>query len=153
MRGPLVGTALVAALGLTLLGAGLTGVGAVLVLLALVGAVGIAVGPAGRPTTGPDEVLVPRPTGPDRRGLVAADRRLRAALGGPTSFDATVRPRLADLARDRLAHRRGVDLATDPERARDLLGEPLWAVAGPGGRERPRSARELAALLTRLEQL
>jgi hypothetical protein len=60
--------------------------------------------------------------------LERIDRLL--VLGTTNAFDAhhRVRPLLRDLATERLHARHGVDLDSDPERARELLGEELWEV-------------------------
>jgi hypothetical protein len=57
-----------------------------------------------------------------------------AALGVAGSFDLhfRLRPRLRGLATDLLAARRGVSLDGEPERARDLLGEPTWDLVREG---------------------
>jgi hypothetical protein len=44
---------------------------------------------------------------------------------------ARLRPALARIAASRLATRRGVDLATQPDAARALLGEDLWDLLRP----------------------
>jgi hypothetical protein len=72
--------------------------------------------------------------------------------------DRSLRPLLVPIAGARLG-RRGVDLSLAPERARELLGEPLWEIVRP---DRAPAARrvghgvagaDLRAALDRLEQL
>jgi hypothetical protein len=67
-------------------------------------------------------------------------------------FARSARPRLAELVDERLRQRHGINRAADPDAARAALGEPLWAfLHGPAGR--PPTPRELAALVTRMEEL
>lgn len=78
-----------------------------------------------------------------------------------TAFDLhfRLRPRVHRIARQLLASRRGVDLATQPDAARRLLGEETWALVRPG--VEPPSDRtapglevaRLRAVVTSLEQL
>ena len=67
-------------------------------------------------------------------------------------FSRIVQPALAELADERLRLRHGVTRASDPRRARELLGEPLWQVLDDPGR-RPPKARELSAWVDALEKI
>jgi hypothetical protein len=59
---------------------------------------------------------------------------------------------LGELADERLRIHHGITRASDPRRARALLGEPLWlALADPG--RRPPRQRDLAAYVETLERL
>jgi hypothetical protein len=67
-------------------------------------------------------------------------------------FSRNVLPVLTELTDERLRLRHGITRASDPQRARELLGEPLWRMlAEPDGR--PRKARDLAAHVETLEKL
>jgi hypothetical protein len=48
------------------------------------------------------------------------------ANASPRHYDHGLRPRLAGLLDARLAQRYGLDAATRPERARELVGAELW---------------------------
>jgi hypothetical protein len=81
-------------------------------------------------------------------------------LGAANEFDLhyRLRPLLREIAAQRLYGLRGVDLDRDPERAKPLLGDELWAVVLPdrklGRRAGPGlPAAELARHVARLEQL
>jgi hypothetical protein len=70
----------------------------------------------------------------------------------PQRFITVVRPRLAEMADERLRQRHGVIRATDPKRARELMGERLWTFlfAPPG---RTPNSRELLAVVDDMEKL
>jgi hypothetical protein len=61
-------------------------------------------------------------------------------------------PVLAELADERLRLRHGITRASDPRRARDLLGDPLWAALHDPGRRTAKSS-ELETYVTALERL
>jgi hypothetical protein len=63
-----------------------------------------------------------------------------------------VLPVLAELTDERLRLRHGITCASDPRRARELLGEPLWLVLTEHGR-RPPKARDLTMYVEALERL
>lgn len=88
-------------------------------------------------------------------GLRAAIRRwesrLDAVHSDPARFSRTVLPVLAELTDERLRQRHGITRATDPQRARELLGESLWQLLSGTGR--PPRRRELVAHVDRLAQL
>ncbi|MFB9237310.1 hypothetical protein ACFFWC_17410 [Plantactinospora siamensis] len=79
-------------------------------------------------------------------------RTLDWTSGDADRYDNLVRPRLAALADERLRQRHGVTLATDPTRARALLGDPLWTALTVPARRSP-SPRDLAAIVDQLEQI
>lgn len=95
-------------------------------------------------------------TGGQSDGMLDAirrwDRRLEWGATSPERYAHTVAPRLGELADQRLRQRYGLTRATDPGRARALLGEPLWAMLHPAPGASP-TARELAAVLGVLGQL
>lgn len=96
----------------------------------------------------PAAVAVPPPRD---RHLADVEWMLRTA-GDPRTWATGVRPRLAELATDRLRDHRGVDARTDPEAARSLLGEELWALVD-GTAAPPRSPRALTTLIERIHLL
>lgn len=79
------------------------------------------------------------------------EARLDAVDSDPARFSRTVLPVLADLTDERLRQRHGVSRTTDPQRARELLGEPLWRLLTEPGR--PPRRRELATHVETLENL
>lgn len=78
--------------------------------------------------------------------------RLVRAQGDAARFSSNVLPVLAELTDERLRQRHGITRAADPQRCRELLGEPLWRLlADPHGR--PPKARDLTAHVQTLEKL
>ncbi len=109
---------------------------------------GIRVGAAPRPAaaTVPDD----HPDGL-RQALGRWDRRLQSSARDPRRFAADVRPRLAEIVDERLRQRHGVTRASDPRRARQLMGEDLWTLlVSPIGRTP--TARELATIVDEMEK-
>lgn len=91
---------------------------------------------------------------PDGAAAAAArwDTRLSWTQSDPERFGRTVAPILAELVDERLRQRHGLTRAADPERARELLGDPLWTfLATPVTRSL--TPRELAALVAHMEAL
>jgi hypothetical protein len=88
--------------------------------------------------------------------LRVAVRRWEQSLGWSQSdaerFSRNVLPVLAELTDERLRLRHGITRATDPRRARELIGEPLWQFLADPGR-RPPKARDLTAYVETLERL
>lgn len=86
----------------------------------------------------------------DLREPVAELERLEreVSMAASTAFDLhfRLRPRVHRIARQLLASRRGVDLATQPGAARRLLGEETWALVRPG--VEPPSDRSAPGLAT-----
>jgi hypothetical protein len=89
-------------------------------------------------------------------GLRGAVRRWESRLDWSQTdagrFSRNVLPELAELADERLRQRHGITRASDPRRARDLLGEPLWQLLAEPGR-RPPKARDWAALVAARENV
>jgi len=137
--------------------------GVLLVALALRGLVAHAVAPRVDLTAAPP----PRPTPGAAEGgfewsgveligspMTRWEPRLDSADGVPERFAATVRPALAAVVDERLRLRHGCTIASDPVRARRLLGEPLWLLlTGEQPPERTPTPGELAALLAAAESL
>jgi hypothetical protein len=95
-------------------------------------------------------------SGPGSDALRAAVRRwertLDRAHADPDLYSRNVLPVLAELADERLRLRHGITRATDPDRARALLGEELWALLHEPPDRVPKP-REIAAASDRLESL
>ena len=69
----------------------------------------------------------------------------------PNRFARTVGAPLGELVDERLRQRHGITRATDPERARAIVGENLWALLSP--QRRLPGHREVAAAVTDLERI
>ncbi|MEU4772307.1 hypothetical protein [Micromonospora sp. NPDC023644] len=67
-------------------------------------------------------------------------------------FAERILPRIGELADERLRQRHGLTRESDPERARALLGDRLWAFLSTPSR-RPPSPRDLAAIVAELEKI
>jgi hypothetical protein len=80
------------------------------------------------------------------------ERALGWAQGDRDRFAERVLPTIGELADERLRQRYGLTRASDPDRARELLGEPLWQLLTAPAR-RPPTPRELAAIVAPLEKL
>jgi hypothetical protein len=94
-----------------------------------------------------------------RDGLAMASQRWHRNLawfglqgGNSDQYSRTLQPRLARLVEERLRLRHGVSLRADPARARELIGEQLWALVSAPAKRAP-SARELAALVKQMEAI
>jgi hypothetical protein len=86
--------------------------------------------------------------------LLLASLETRLSWGGADldRFRHRVRPELIELAADLLRTRRGVDLRTEPDRARRILGEPLWQLITRTPTRSP-SRAELSRLVDALERI
>jgi hypothetical protein len=93
-------------------------------------------------------------TGTDslRTAVRGWERRLGWSQSDPDGFSRNVLPVLAELTDERLRLRHGITRASDPRRARELLGEPLWQMLSEPGR-RPPKAKDLTAYVETLERL
>ncbi|GAB1645125.1 hypothetical protein [Krasilnikovia sp. MM14-A1259] len=78
--------------------------------------------------------------------------RLDWAQSDADQYSRNVLPVIAELTDERLRLRHGITRASDPRRARELLGEALWRTLEEPGR-RPPKAREVAAYVETLERL
>ncbi|MEU4624159.1 hypothetical protein AB0G04_29805 [Actinoplanes sp. NPDC023801] len=95
-------------------------------------------------------------TPPTADALRAAVRRweqnLDRAHSDPDLYARNVLPVLAELTDERLRLRHGITRASDPRRARELLGDDLWsALSGPG--RRALKARDVETYLDAMERL
>jgi hypothetical protein len=95
-------------------------------------------------------------SGPASDALRAAVRRwertLDRANADPDLYSRNVLPVLAEMADERLRLRHGITRASDPRRARELLGDPMWEALHDSGR-RAGKTRELESLVDALERL
>ena len=125
--------------------------------LGLCAVVGLAVGLTWRlsrlvvPPPEPAPVVVRREP-PDDGLLLLTNLESRLSWGAndPHRFRERVRPELVALATDLLRTRRGVDLRTQPEQARHILGEPLWQLM-TGPLERSPTRAQLSGAVAVLE--
>ena len=88
--------------------------------------------------------------------LRAAVRRWEQQLDwsqhDPERFSRNVLPVLGELTDERLRLKHGFTRASDPRRAREVLGEPLWEFLDQPGRRAPKP-RELSAYVEALEKI
>jgi hypothetical protein len=80
------------------------------------------------------------------------DTRLAWTERDPPRFASAVRPRLAEIADERLRQRHGVTRASDPGRAREIMGERLWTFLSAPLSRSP-NPRDLAAVVDDMEKL
>jgi len=80
------------------------------------------------------------------------EQRLDWSQSDPDRFTGNLLPVLGELTDERLRLRHGITRASDPRRARELVGEPLWQLLSDPPR-RPPKARELAGHVETLEKL
>ncbi|MEV6343511.1 hypothetical protein [Actinoplanes sp. NPDC051851] len=80
------------------------------------------------------------------------ERNLNQAQSDPDVHARSLLPVLAEMADERLRLRYGITRASDPSRARELLGEHTWAVLADTGRRAPK-ARDLETYVEALERL
>jgi len=80
------------------------------------------------------------------------EQRLSWSQSDPDAFSRNVLPVLAELTDERLRLRHGITRASDPRRAQELLGEPMWALLSEPGRRAPKP-RDLATYVDTLERL
>jgi hypothetical protein len=112
----------------------------------------VAPPPAPKRTAGPDTAASPHGADVLRSAVGQWEQRLEWSQSDPVAFARNVLPVLAELADERLRLRHGMTRASDPRRARELLGEPLWLALGDAGGRSPR-ARDLADYVAALERL
>ena len=100
------------------------------------------------------ELVAPLPETLDRRfrRLARHADRLTYSVVETRHFDSGVRPVLAELAADRLRRHHGIDMETEPERAREVMGDDLWQTLMTD-RSQPPTATDLDRWLSGLEAL
>lgn len=80
------------------------------------------------------------------------ERMLAGAQNDGGLFARTVLPPLGELVDERLRQRHGLTRASDPARARALLGDPLWEFLTNPAKRSP-TPRDCAAIVAKLESL
>jgi hypothetical protein len=80
------------------------------------------------------------------------EQRLQWSQSDAERFSRNVLPVLAELTDERLRLRHGITRSSDPRRARELIGEPMWLLLADPERRTPK-AKELAAHVEVLERL
>jgi hypothetical protein len=104
-----------------------------------------------RPELPEDPDLAPPPDGLNL-ALGRWERRLSWARRDPDRYAKMVRPRLAEIADERLRQRHGITRGSDPQRAREIMGEHLWTFLVSPSARTP-NPRELAAVVKDMEKL
>ncbi|MEV6965640.1 hypothetical protein AB0M47_11025 [Hamadaea sp. NPDC051192] len=89
-------------------------------------------------------------------GLRHAVKRWEARLdwchADASAFNRKVIPALGEIVDERLRQRHGITRESDPARARNIVGEPLWTFLSAPVR-RPPAPRELANLIAWMERI
>ncbi|HEU4347188.1 MAG TPA: hypothetical protein VFR35_05310, partial [Actinoplanes sp.] len=80
------------------------------------------------------------------------ERRLDWSQSDPDAFARNVSPVLGELIDERLRLHHCITRESDPRRARELVGEPIWQMLS-ASRRRPSRARDLTAYVETLERL
>jgi hypothetical protein len=94
-----------------------------------------------------------QPSGDALRAAVRRwEQNLDRAHSDPELYARNVLPVLAELADERLRLRHGFTRASDPRRARELLGDDLWSALAEPGRRALR-ARDVETYLDAMERL
>lgn len=91
-------------------------------------------------------------------GLWAVETDVRMATTNAFGVELRLKPVLRELARWRLLHNHGINLDREPDRARQVLGEPLWRMvassdAFPEFRAPGISLAEVQAGIDKLERI
>jgi hypothetical protein len=106
----------------------------------------------GAPPTVTDASEIEPPPDGLHLALTRWDSRLSQSRRDADRYARMVRPRLVEIADERLRQRHGVTRAIDPDRAREIMGENLWTfLVTPSGRSP--NPRELAAVVKDMEKL
>ncbi|HEU4421065.1 MAG TPA: hypothetical protein VFR67_00815 [Pilimelia sp.] len=87
-----------------------------------------------------------------RRAVSRWERRLEDGSTDLQRFGRIAQPALAEIVDERLRQRHGLTRASDPARARALVGEQLWAILAAPVR-RPMTPKQFEVLVTRLERI
>jgi hypothetical protein len=98
----------------------------------------------------------PQPVAPPEDGVVSAVRRWEARFAWTerdrARYATAVLPRVRELADERLRQRHGLTLASEPDRARRLVGPAVWRFLNEPSRRGPTPA-ELAEIVAELEKI
>jgi hypothetical protein len=107
-----------------------------------------------RPAAGGEEPGHYNWTGGDglRRAVARWERVLAWSTEDAKRFHRLTVPALRELADERLRQRHNVTIASDGQRARELLGDQLWTLLTAPPKRAPKP-RQFASLVTRLEEL
>jgi hypothetical protein len=87
-----------------------------------------------------------------RAAVRSWERQLDWSQSDAERFSRNVLPGLAELTDERLRLKHGITRSSDPRRARELLGEPLWEFLDAPGRRMPKP-RELSTYVEALEKI
>lgn len=87
-----------------------------------------------------------------RHAVKRWETRLEWCHADTGAFNRKVIPALGEVVDERLRQRHGVTRASDPARAQQLVGEPLWTFLSVPAR-RPPAPRELANLIAWMERI
>jgi len=87
-----------------------------------------------------------------RHAVKRWESRLEWCHADAGAFNRKVIPALGEVVDERLRQRHGITRASDPARARQLVGEPLWSFLTTPVR-RPPAPRELANLIAWMERI
>ncbi|WP_027341683.1 hypothetical protein [Hamadaea tsunoensis] len=87
-----------------------------------------------------------------RQALRRWETRLDWCHGDTGAFNRKLRTALVEIVDERLRQRHGITRESDPARARQVLGEPLWTFLAEPVR-RPPSPRELTNLIAWMERI
>ena len=85
-------------------------------------------------------------------GLRAAVKRWERRLSAPDRFQQVSRTMVTELVDERLRQRHGCTRSGDPQRARKLLGDPLWKFLDKPPRRHP-TPKDYAALIAEVEKI
>ncbi|WP_067496280.1 hypothetical protein [Actinoplanes sp. TFC3] len=80
------------------------------------------------------------------------EKQLQWSHDDPDRFSRIVLPALSELTDERLRLRHGITRESDPKRARELMGEPLWEMLNDSVRRTPKP-RDLASYVEALERI
>ena len=80
------------------------------------------------------------------------EQRLDWSQHDADKFSRNLLPVLAELTDERLRLKHGITRSSDPRRARELVGEPLWQILAEPG-PRPPKARDLSTYVEALERI
>lgn len=107
----------------------------------------------GERRTADDGVDAGQQAGPDslRSAVRGWERRLEWSRSDPDGFSRNVSPVLGELIDERLRLHHGITRDSDPRRARELVGEPVWQMLSSP--RHPLRARDITAYVETLERL